>query len=663
MQRWWFTDDKTKEGKNNRTEQRPKKTNDQQRNGFNIRECKFSVFVNKDLNSNEKVAITGNIDELGNWDPNYCVFLSQTTDGNIWSVVLNIPSNLDINYRYFIASIDESQNPPRTHVRKWETHLHPRRFFADQQSTAIDTFGVIDGIEKVDSGWLTNETLIHLKFMNNPFVLKERIKNRQIYVKITPMNMRLNAESSSNVQSIAEDSMSNDAREYPSAYAYTEVATLNANNDDYLFSEQEQHGRQYKDNDIMFFRITISEPEDIAYCIDLFGTKDNNNTPPKHLGYHYLLPNMLKNSEGTLELTITCATTHRPLGMMRVQFLKVTPLNNPRCDMEVTYERYWNNKHQGLDVGHRGTGTSFKTTSGHGVIRENTIASLKKAGESGAQFVEFDVQLSKDLHPVIYHDFKVYVSLKKKTTLEENDMLELPMRELTLEQLKNLKVYHVVEGRTKEAKFFDENLAEHQPFPELAEALEVIDEKLGFNIEIKSAQPLEDGTLEDEHLSIDKNLYVDSILDVVLAKAGKRRIVFSCFDPDVCIMLRYKQNIYPTMFLTLGRSERYPGYLNPCCNTIENASKFCVANELLGIVAHSEDLLRDMSQVNMVRDKSLCLFCWGEDNNCKDTIKFLKEKGLHGIIYDRIDTLIEKDVYIIGAETKRDSELLKQMTQ
>lgn len=142
-------------------------------------------------------------------------------------------------------------------------------------------------------------------------------------------------------------------------------------------------------------------------------------------------------------------------------------------------------------------------------------------------------------------------------------MLELPMRELTLEQLKNLKVYHTVEGRNREPKFFDEDLADHQPFPELAEALTVIDEKVGFNIEVKWAQLLENGLLEENHMSIDKNLYVDCILDVVLAKAENRRIVFSCFDADICIMIRNKQNIYPVMFLTMGQTQRYPKYYNP----------------------------------------------------------------------------------------------------
>ncbi len=77
-------------------------------------------------------------------------------------------------------------------------------------------------------------------------------------------------------------------------------------------------------------------------------------------------------------------------------------------------------------------------------------------------------------------------------------------------------------------------------------------------------QKLEDGTSEAEnHSSIDKNLYVDRILDIVLTKAGSRRIVFSSFDPDICVMLRNKQNIYPTMFLLLGKTTRYKNYNNP----------------------------------------------------------------------------------------------------
>ena len=157
----------------------------------------------------------------------------------------------------------------------------------------------------------------------------------------------------------------------------------------------------------------------------------------------------------------------------------------------------------------------------------------------------------------------------------------------------------MAEGRSREAKFFDEDLDEHQPFPTLSDALDIIDPHVGFNIEVKWSMMLVDGSMETLS-QIDKNLYVDCILDVVLAKGGNRRIVFSCFDPDVCTMLRSKQNLYPVMFLTLGVTSKYPSYFDPRCNQIEMAVKNACANELLGIVAHTEDLLRDQSQVRSI---------------------------------------------------------------
>ena len=81
-------------------------------------------------------------------------------------------------------------------------------------------------------------------------------------------------------------------------------------------------------------------------------------------------------------------------------------------------------------------------------VRENTIASLKTAAYHGADMVEFDVQLSKDLIPVIYHDFHVSISLKRKKQIEAMDMLEIPVKDLTLEQLHLLKV-SLVSNKTK----------------------------------------------------------------------------------------------------------------------------------------------------------------------------------------------------------------------
>lgn len=48
-----------------------------------------------------------------------------------------------------------------------------------------------------------------------------------------------------------------------------------------------------------------------------------------------------------------------------------------------------------------------------------------------------------------------------------------------------LQVYHLEEGRSKHSRFLDDELEDHQPFPTLQQALEVLDPSVGFNIEIK----------------------------------------------------------------------------------------------------------------------------------------------------------------------------------
>lgn len=109
--------------------------------------------------------------------------------------------------------------------------------------------------------------------------------------------------------------------------------------------------------------------------------------------------------------------------------------------MSISYAKYWEQRWSGLDVGHRGAGTSFKHEMKNCAnVRENTIASLKTAFLHGADMVEFDVQLSKDMVPVIYHDFHVSISLKRKKQIDAMDMLEIPVKDLTLEQLHLLKV-------------------------------------------------------------------------------------------------------------------------------------------------------------------------------------------------------------------------------
>lgn len=144
-------------------------------------------------------------------DNKLIISFSFVIDSNIWSRDVYLPANQDIPYRYLICSVDPMTE--NVHVRRWETHLNPRQISADNpdevkqietettpvdETTAtplgspstsktpdIDTFGDINGLEKIDRGWLTTETVYQFKFIRNPFVLRQKLKHRLLYVKVS----------------------------------------------------------------------------------------------------------------------------------------------------------------------------------------------------------------------------------------------------------------------------------------------------------------------------------------------------------------------------------------------------------------------------------------------------------------------------------------------
>lgn len=71
--------------------------------------------------------------------------------------------------------------------------------------------------------------------------------------------------------------------------------------------------------------------------------------------------------------------------------------------------------------------------------RENTIGSFKSAGQCGAHLVEFDVQLTSDMVPTIYHDFHVLLEVQNKMDQQKRAMI-FPFHQLNYEELKDFNV-------------------------------------------------------------------------------------------------------------------------------------------------------------------------------------------------------------------------------
>lgn len=246
------------------------------------------------LGANEVVCVTGDCPQLGCWTPARVLQLAEAS--GVWSGSCDLPAERDVPYRYCVCIVSRESPPARHHVlvRSWETELNPRVIrSADAPAVGPDTYGLIGPTPKIDKGWLTTENLLQFKFYKDPFVFKSAIRDGTLLVKLIPVNYQFDAENASSPTDDSLNADTNDA-ETPSCIV-TEVATLNPT--ECKFEPQEQFGRVYNKNDFMIFNITAPNLHSLAYLIDFykFSSKGSSGDPPRHIGYSYILPNLLNS--------------------------------------------------------------------------------------------------------------------------------------------------------------------------------------------------------------------------------------------------------------------------------------------------------------------------------------------------------------------------------
>lgn len=76
MERWWYSDNK-----NNGKDKVPKFKRSPIKKCEVIKNWKFTVLTNFELHKFERIALTGSVDELGDWDPDRAVLLSEDNSG------------------------------------------------------------------------------------------------------------------------------------------------------------------------------------------------------------------------------------------------------------------------------------------------------------------------------------------------------------------------------------------------------------------------------------------------------------------------------------------------------------------------------------------------------------------------------------------------------
>nr|AAH85594.1 Si:rp71-81o21.1 [Danio rerio] len=143
----------------------------------------------------EVIAVVGSCETLGSWCQQKAVTLQPAEeDGTLWRTTIHVPRGAETKYRYFKAFILESKNaggPCQVIVNRWETHQLPRSLSPSEPELVVDDghFGVHDGAECVDSGWLTCQTEIRLRlhYSVKPPVSITKKKFKTSRIRLKPM--------------------------------------------------------------------------------------------------------------------------------------------------------------------------------------------------------------------------------------------------------------------------------------------------------------------------------------------------------------------------------------------------------------------------------------------------------------------------------------------
>lgn len=288
-----------------------------------------------------------------------------------------------------------------------------------------------------------------------------------------------------------------------------------------------------------------------------------------------------------------------------------------------------------LVIGHRGNGMNMLQSTDpifKRPIKENSILSFNSAAQFPIDFIEFDVQVTRDDCPVIFHD-NFILTTQTNGCIVERRVTELSLSEF-LEygpQRNPEKVGKPLLRKLKDGRIFDWKVENDQPACTLQETFQQVKPGLGFNIELKF----------DDHIVYQQEYlvhFIQVVLQVVFEHAKDRPIIFSTFQPDAALLLRKMQNNYPVFFLTNAGGRIFEENRR---NTLEAAMNLCLEGGLQGIVSEARGVFRNPGFVSKIKEAKLALLTYGKLNNVPEAVYMQHLMGVEGVIVDLVKEITE----------------------
>ena len=193
--------------------------------------------------------------------------------------------------------------------------------------------------------------------------------------------------------------------------------------------------------------------------------------------------------------------------------------------------------------GHRGA---------RGDLPENTLESFKYLFDNDINAYETDILISKDLIPVITHDFRLDPSLTKD---KEGNWIKdenIKIFDLTYDEILKFDVGSLNKLTRYGRRFVNQRSLENQKIPKLSELLELssknVLQNLLINLEIKS-------TPDEKNLTPDPKDLVQIVLNEINNSNLKDKIIISSFDWRILREVKKQSPEIPRAYLTFQQEK------------------------------------------------------------------------------------------------------------
>ena len=268
---------------------------------------------------------------------------------------------------------------------------------------------------------------------------------------------------------------------------------------------------------------------------------------------------------------------------------------------------------------------------------ENSLSGLKYAFDLGIRAVEFDVVISKDNIPVLFHDYRLNPDLVKDSSGNWITDKNIKLKDLTYEEISKYTIESVKPDTKYAKRFKNQQSAKGEKIPKLTDFFKLVTEDkykdVFLNLEIKS-------TLTQENVTPNPEKMVSLILKDIKEFNLEDRTLITSYDWRILYELKKQNPNILRGFITLQQdlsTVKKNVYENSPW-MVKNYSMeelFLLPNIIKSLEGHVWSVFyRDVTKQNveLAHKHGLATSVWTV-NREKDIIRMI-EYGVDGIITD-----------------------------